>query len=162
MKSGLSEIDRFFSQVQAEPNSGCWFWDGSLTVEGGYGQFGIKRDGKWRTVRAHVYSYEAFVGLKPQGETRIVVMHKCDVPSCVNPRHLTVGTDVDNMQDAISKGRMIPGIANRSLTHCKNGHPFAGTNVVQRGNRRHCKTCNRRRTAEYRARKEAVCHSSTQ
>lgn len=70
----------------------CWFWHGATT--GGYGRY--------RGRYAHRVSYAFFYGGIPPG---MDVLHKCDQPSCVNPLHLFVGTDTDNMQDMIRKGR---------------------------------------------------------
>lgn len=52
--------------------------------------------------RAHRVSYEIFIGPIPDG---MVVMHTCDTPSCVNPHHLTVGSDLENIHDKVKKGR---------------------------------------------------------
>lgn len=75
----------------------CWFWrghrDGYRLMSGGAGK---------KMVLAHRLSYELHHGPIPEG---MVVMHKCDVPACVNPDHLEVGTYQDNALDAIRKGR---------------------------------------------------------
>ena len=64
-------------------------------------------------VYAHRVSYELERGPIPEGHD---VMHACDTPLCVNPHHLSVGTRVDNMQDAARKGRTwkggMPGVRN--------------------------------------------------
>lgn len=81
-----------------EPTSGCWLWTGD-TLHNGYGRYG---DIGKRTMRAHRYSYEKFVGPIPKG---MFVCHSCDVPACVNPDHLWIGTAEQNMKDMINKGR---------------------------------------------------------
>jgi hypothetical protein len=91
--------ERFDEKWVGEPNSGCWLWTGGLT-KSGYGSFGA--DTNW-PMRAHRYSYLRFNGPIPDGQ---VVRHKCDVMCCVNPKHLEVGTQADNMNDAKTRGRM--------------------------------------------------------
>lgn len=91
----VSFKDRFQENVSPEPNTGCWLWMGPHRVDG-YGVFG------GMTKLAHRLSYEAFVGPIRFGG---VVMHMCDNPTCVNPAHLRVGTQKDNVHDMIAKGR---------------------------------------------------------
>jgi len=77
--------------------TGCWLWD-KYCDKGGYGQAHVNN----YPVRAHRLSYELYRGKIPYGK---LVCHTCDVPSCVNPDHLFVGTSLDNVQDMTSKGR---------------------------------------------------------
>jgi hypothetical protein len=79
----------------------CWIWDGAIN-QGGYGYFWGKEKNK--QVRAHRFFYEKFIGPIPAG---MQVNHHCDNPSCVNPEHLFVGTQSDNIQDAWDKKRMV-------------------------------------------------------
>jgi HNH endonuclease len=79
------------------PEAGCWIWIGS-TVTAGYGDMKVAG----RHVYAHRASYEAFVGPIPDG---LHVLHRCDVRSCVNPHHLMLGTNKDNIHDCCRKGR---------------------------------------------------------
>lgn len=81
--------------------SGCWLWDGFLD-KGGYGHISIKG---W-PVRAHRASWLAYRGEIPDG---LCVLHECDVPSCINPSHLFLGTDEDNMRDRARKNRVAFG-----------------------------------------------------
>lgn len=88
----------------------CWIWIGRLARDG-YGIIVIDRVDK----RAHRVSYSLFVGKIPNG---LGVLHKCDNRSCVNPNHLTVGTQQDNADDMTSKMRQAYGErnANAKLT----------------------------------------------
>ncbi len=84
-----------------EPNTGCWLWLGLLNPSG-YGKFYIKP--KYRG--AHRVMWEQHNGEIPEG---IFVLHRCDTPSCVNPSHLFLGTNKDNLLDASRKGRIAHG-----------------------------------------------------
>lgn len=89
--------DRIRERVDIDER-GCWLWRGPVFKDG-YGAIGIRRTG---TQRAHRVSYDAFVGPIPTG---LWVLHRCDVPRCVNPEHLFLGTPSDNTQDCFAKGR---------------------------------------------------------
>lgn len=80
-----------------EPNSGCWLWTGRLSTNG-YGR--LQRHGK--RLQAHRAAYEAARGPIPPG---LLVCHRCDMRSCVNPDHLWLGTCADNLRDMSAKGR---------------------------------------------------------
>ena len=81
---------------------GCLIWPKSRNVQTGYGQF-CSWDGKKRKMlTAHRLAYQHFVGHIPDG---LWVLHRCDNNSCCNPEHLFLGTQTDNMQDMLAKGR---------------------------------------------------------
>lgn len=80
-----------------EPNSGCWLWLKSVESRG-YG----KTYHEGRTMLAHRASWLVFKGAIPAG---LNVLHKCDVPGCINPAHLKLGTHQDNTDDRVLKGR---------------------------------------------------------
>lgn len=82
-----------------EPNSGCLLWLRS-TYGNGYGSVFNSRTK--RVGRAHRFAWEAVHGPIPVG---LHVLHKCDVPSCINPAHLFLGTQADNMTDKKTKKR---------------------------------------------------------
>jgi hypothetical protein len=89
--------DYIESRVIRIPFSGCWIWMGAQTSRG-YGSAWFNN----RPVTAHRLSYIAFTGESPDD---LFVLHRCDVPLCVNPAHLFLGDDRTNLVDAYSKRR---------------------------------------------------------
>ena len=87
--------ERFMKNVRR--SDGCWEWTGAKDDKG-YGLFWLKGSAK----RAHRLMVEMHTGLKPEGA---VILHSCDNPSCVNPEHLSVGTQRDNVLDMHTKCR---------------------------------------------------------
>ena len=88
---------RFEAQTLPITESGCVFWLGALRSNG-YGAISIK--GKQQA--AHRVAWELANGPIPAG---LCVLHKCDIPCCVNPQHLFLGTKKDNSDDMLNKGR---------------------------------------------------------
>ena len=137
-----SPEQRFRSNVLVEYGmpEGCHIWMGGK-FNSGYGASGM--NGK--TVGTHRISYELYNGDIPEG---LVVMHSCDNRVCVNPAHLTVGTQADNVRDAVSKNRLI-----KNKSHCINGHAFNWSNTyVGSRKERRCRKCNSEYQAKYRKR----------
>lgn len=87
--------------MSMESVSGCIVWLGS-EYDFGHGQLRI--DGKLQ--RAHRLAWEDVNGPVPDG---LCVLHKCDVPQCINPEHLFLGTKKDNSIDMARKGRVRGG-----------------------------------------------------
>lgn len=81
--------------------SGCWILIGSLNKQG-YGRMYAYA----KTIRAHRFSYEHFIG---KIEAGLCCLHRCDVRSCVNPEHLFLGTRTDNSKDMVAKDRQRRG-----------------------------------------------------
>lgn len=95
-------IDTFNQMHMPEPMSGCWLWIGSVTSHG-YGKMGrMLRDKKTIMKAAHRFSWEHHHGPIRDG---LCVLHKCDNTYCVNPDHLFLGTQADNVTDMHTKGR---------------------------------------------------------
>lgn len=96
------EPDRFWSRIgrvvpaprHRSDLGACWLWDGAH----GYGKFTVRRSGRWVTVGAHVWSWEAEHGQTvPAG---MYVDHLCSVRACVNPSHLEAVTPLVNARRA--------------------------------------------------------------
>lgn len=91
-------IDLFWARVKKGGPDECWIWIGCNN--GRYGKLSVAGG---KEMRAHRFSYELHIG-KLANDVKL--LHKCDVPLCVNPKHLQPGTQLDNMRDMISKGRL--------------------------------------------------------
>lgn len=92
---GKTVLNRFFEKIVFSPLD-CWVWSGSINRLG-YGQMFALGESK-----AHRVSWRLHNGDIPEG---MMVLHRCDVRNCVNPEHLFLGTQTDNMRDMVSKGR---------------------------------------------------------
>ena len=118
----------FDTNVERIPEAGCWLWLGC--IGNGYGKF--------RGMQAHRYSWLLHIG----STNGLRVLHRCDIPSCVNPAHLFLGTQSDNMLDRSIKGRHEN--QNTHISHCKRGHEFTEENTYLRSSgNRECRTCHR-------------------
>lgn len=124
--------ERVLRLAHPEPMSGCWLWT-SVLHRDGYGLIYISG----KRLRAHRVAYEAFVGSIPDG---LHLDHKCRTRCCVNPDHLEPVTPRENWR----RGAAPSAVASRR-THCPNGHPYEGNNVVLRAATgwRRCRECRR-------------------
>lgn len=128
-------MQRFWDKV--DMSGDCWLWTGAKSSSG-YGHLTINK----KTIKAHRFSYETSFGLIKPNE---IVMHSCDTPLCVNPKHLSVGTKKDNARDMLKKHRQ----NQQSKTHCPKGHEYNEENTYvfvspsTGASRRQCKECMR-------------------
>src|ERR1700683_4372879 len=140
-------IKRFLSFVSPEPNCGCWLWTGAMSPVG-YGRFWMGG----RTARAHRASFILFNGPIPSGMT---VDHVCHDPavcefgtgcvhrSCVNPSHLKLATDLENMKrgHGPKRGQLASSIKRKAITHCPQGHEYTPENTYVHRSGRQCRQC---------------------
>ncbi len=131
-------LDRFFGNI--EPSKGCWEWTACKLH--GYGTIRVGN----KNLRAHRLSYEIFYKQHP-GDMH--VCHHCDNPGCVNPEHLFLGTDQDNSNDKVAKGRQF------KKTHCLRGHELKPENLINCKRWRQCRLC-------VKARKDEKCAGRVQ
>lgn len=109
LKSKKTREQLFNSRIMPIPECGCWIWTGA-TVRDDYGCIIV--DGK--VIRAHRFSWQLHNGPIPKG---LFVLHKCDTPSCVNPQHLFLGTQLDNIRDMLNKNRKKLKVLNSDVPH---------------------------------------------
>lgn len=129
-------IDRFMNFVSMEPMSGCWLWSGATVPSGRrqqsrYPMFKFNK----KNYRGNRMSWMLFRGNVSGG---LHVLHKCDVPLCVNPDHLFLGTHDENMKDKLRKNRD----HNQRKGSCPKGHAYELDNLYSHpdGSRK-CRTC---------------------
>ena len=134
---------RLLSMVrEGEPNT-CWMTSRkypSLKVHG-------------QSFLAHRLSLWVFRGTWAAPYPQTAVLHKCDEPRCINPYHLKVGTQRDNVRDAMAKNR-VPQLQKRP-TYCVNGHAFTPENtryLIERV----CITCHNERRRIRRAYRHSI------
>ncbi|CAB4177895.1 HNH nuclease [uncultured Caudovirales phage] len=94
--------DKIERNIVRIPESGCWIWMSSLNP-GGYGKTGL---GRGSCLSAHRVSYENKYGAIPKNK---LALHTCDITCCVNPDHIFIGTQKDNMIDKVKKNRQAKG-----------------------------------------------------
>lgn len=124
--------------------SGCWEWQGFCFAFRNMkpGQRGYPSASYRGYASARLHRVIATWNAGRPLTSVEVAMHKCDNPPCINPEHLTHGTQSQNKLDELAKGRSF--YANK--THCKRGHEFTTENTEHTLNpkgrpRRACKAC---------------------
>lgn len=144
-------LERFLRKIEYDPATGCVLWTAGLDGHG-YGSFGV---GHGKTRKAHIFSWETWVGAVPPGTQLDHWCHgeavrkgecaggdTCVHRRCVDITHLEPVTSRENSQRSPLTVQSI----NAAKTTCKWGHPFdeANTNITSTGGRQ-CRTCNRER-----------------
>lgn len=104
-EKGCSIKCKLLSGIKKTEN-GCWLFKKSTS--GSYSKIRWKK--KWYS--AHRCSYEVFKGEIPEGKW---VCHRCDIPKCINPDHLFIGSASENRKDCIKKGRSNSNIGENSV-----------------------------------------------
>lgn len=109
-------LGRFWAKVATRGPDDCWLWMG-VCASNGYGQLaaGIRTTKTKKMLSAHRLSWEIENGYEPPAH--LYVCHRCDCPPCVNPRHLFLGTAMDNKADEMKKGRTARGERSGARLH---------------------------------------------
>ena len=110
MGVGSSKEERLWSKIDIKTHNDCWEWTG-VTKIFGYGN--TSWNGK--STVAHKLAWFLTFGTWPNG----LLLHSCDNPPCCNPNHLREGTHLDNMWDAIEKGRKFTTLSKNSVKEIK-------------------------------------------
>lgn len=147
--------DKLVARIRID-DKGCWLWTGPYYKnrpwpQNRYGHVTVWDGKKYTAIGTH---RAMMIAIHGPLTTEQCVCHRCDVPLCINPAHLFIGSMRDNIHDSRSKNRHHEG----KKTHCDRGHPLSGDNLrigtqKEGGIRRVCKTCEKIRTQwpEYRA-----------
>jgi hypothetical protein len=106
LRTVIDLVAKFWEKVDRRGPNECWLWTGNTNKTG----YGRHYRNKTEFHSAHRFSYELHHGpieghVPGDPEREICVLHRCDTPRCVNPSHLFLGSDKDNIRDCIAKGR---------------------------------------------------------
>lgn len=130
---------RFWSKVRVSSPTACWMWLGATTGIG---------HGSFKSPAGNIasrYAWASANGRLPEPDE--VVRHRCDNPPCVNPAHLQIGTQAENVADMVWRER-----AAWSGPECRNGHPRTPENLKLRANGdRRCLPCDQESRQKLRA-----------
>src|SRR5688572_16965216 len=105
--------DRFWAKVQKDEPHKCWIWTAGRT-KFGYGKFVISVAGDYAPFNAHRVAY--FLEHPQEHPSKLLVLHSCDNPPCVNPAHLRLGNTAENAQDRSRRGRNSRPMHNAKIT----------------------------------------------
>ncbi len=151
MTTTLKMQERILDLSEPDTNGGCWLWAGPMLDQDGYAS--VYNPASRRNERAHRASYEANVGPIPAG---LVIDHKCRVRSCVNPDHLRVVSNKEN----VLCGEGVTA-RNAKKTKCHRGHSLSGHNLYMTPDGwRSCRRCRNDNTIKYKARRRAKTQAS--
>jgi hypothetical protein len=99
-----TEAQRFWEKVDKTSSpTGCWLWTAGIFKHFGHGQFWVASTGK--SDCAHRVAWRLCGYELPTKSSGLMLCHQCDVPACVNPEHLRLGTMQDNMNEMKERGR---------------------------------------------------------
>lgn len=132
-----------------DPRTGCHLWTGGVNQDG-YGL--LERGGK--SMMAHRWYWIQFRGPIPEG---MQLDHLCRNHRCVNPDHLEIVTNRENVMRGES-----PHVVLSRLNHCKRGHEFTSENTIQKsGGGRQCRTCQYEARRRYERRRRAKVNNAS-
>lgn len=146
----MNHIGTFFDRVSQDPISGCWNWQRHKNSKG-YGVVCFRG----KTASAHRVSATLFSGF--DFDSPLHILHRCDNPSCVNPKHLFAGGNVENQRDSVLKGRH----HSVRVASCPNGHPYSGDNLYihPTTKARACRECHKVWNREISEKRKAARHA---
>ena len=144
-------LERFERLWMPVPFSGCWIWTGNVQkihLASGEIYYGTYRSVETGRKGAHQVAWELYRGAIPEG---LQVNHKCDVSLCVNPDHLYLGTQAQNLKDCRDRGRTRVRL---SPSHCPHGHEYTAENSIRKPSdgRLRCRACYNAARKKWRAR----------